>query len=271
MRSKIFYILLISSSLFSNNYDIETDAQIISILKSAEFSNSMVNYSFNNSQYPIRIVHNPDGENLWCKELLEPVGFHLLLFAALPLDLAYHIENICINEGVNEKAIDSDLRGNSVLSPTGWSLIRPYYVASKFDDSVNNAKIQEIFNSSTHKNEVLLYKVAKEYYFIRLVHNPQKNTFRVKKTYVLDRKKNNLELSWKKKYGIFINNPVPQKYIDYIVGLLDISYWDWYFNLDIENGTPITYIKTCYYSGDEIEYEVDSWFSFADYFTDNSL
>lgn len=150
----------------------------------------------------------------------------------------------------------------------------PFQIAERIDDMDFDQRIREIFCSHKFVNEPFYYYLDGEYYKVRLIYNPDKLTLQslIKKTFQFndDTIIKGYKVTWDLKYGILVNPAAPQELIDHIVELANASYWDWYFNFTIQNGTRFELTKSYEtidptFGGYEITtytttYPLDTWF-----------
>lgn len=269
MKSSLFSLLFLTYSLFSfgnvQALDLEQDQQIISIMSSDEFANVLIYYHFEDKEYPLRIIHNPKREILWGNNLLHPTSTPLMLIADFPILLTHHLEKLIL-----------ELRGNSEdcyfslkyeTPEQGWDLIWPVYIAESINDPINDEIIRDTFNSIDFVNRVIYYHLDNKYYQVRLLHNPEERKFTAIKKFRLEPNQSlqNFSFSWKKKYAIAVSEKAPKELINHFSGFLKhLSYWNWYFNFNLENGTYVTY---SFNSGNiTTTYNLDTWFYYTESF-----
>lgn len=243
--------------------DLEKDEQIISAMTSNEFSNLLIYYQFEGNEYPIRIICNPKKEMLWGPDLLIPVSISLAIIADAPIPLARHLEDIVLE--LRGSYDDSYFSLKHKAPRKGFSSIWPVHIAESLNDRANDEIIQSTFNSTIFVNQIIYYHFKDKYYQVRLLHNPEGRTFSAKKKLEIDGSLNEYSLSWNKKYAILVDNEAPEELINYLsASLKHLSYWNWYFNFTLKNGTYVEYVER---RGDwEYFYPIDSWFNYTQSF-----
>ncbi len=269
MKTKLWLLLLLIFCFFSSvnarASDLEKDQQIISIMSSDQFVNALFYYQFEDHQYPLRIIHNPKGEMLWGNDLLTPTSLSLMLIADTPIPLAHHLEDLVLElRGSYEGCYFSLKQENPERD---WDLIWPVYIAKSVNDSINDEMVQNTFNSASFVNRVIYYDLNNKYYQVRLLHNPEGQNFSASKRFRLEPHDSlrSFSISWNKKYAIAVDKKAPKALIDHLSTFLrHLSYWDWYFNFSLENGT---YVEYWIQSGNmTTTYSLDTWFNFTESF-----
>lgn len=266
------FIFLIVSTFFlttiqATAFDWQADQQIKKILHSSEFSNSIVQYRFDGSQYPIVIIHNPKHENLMGKYYSSPIKIALTVSADLPFELSHYLEKKLYFEwDIDDNDSIVDFKG--FYSKEIFVDLYPVYIAEIIDDPASDIQVRALFNSSIFGNEVFYYHLGSKYYKVRVLYNPEKQTYTASEKYRL-KKNGPLEcftIKWDHKYGIITDQPVPKELIDHLSHLPDASYRDWYFSFKVHNGTYVTYSETDYgyFSNTTTTYDLDTWFNFTE-------
>jgi len=263
------FIFSIFSSVEVQALDLEKDQQIISALTSDEFVNELINYQFEGKNYPIRIIYNPKKQMLWGKKLSSPTSLSLIMIADVPIPLARRLEDLVLE--ILGSYEDSHFGLKDGKPKVGWNSVQPVYIAESIDDPINDEIIDSTFNSATFINKVIYYHVDKEYYRVRLLHNPEMRSFSETKTFQRESKgpSESYTITWNKKYAILVDKESPQKLIDRLQASLNhLSYWNWYFNFTLENGSYVTYEEKIsgYNSTTTITYFPDTWFNYTESF-----
>lgn len=262
-RFFIFAASILFSNIQAEIFDLEAEQQIFDCLRSKEFSSMTVRYRFEGDEYPIEIVHNPNKEYLWNDERLAPTALALMIKADLPFRLIRHLEDLFDELGTEQADSHIDLKG---FSTENFTLLHPVSIANKIDEP--DARVRAAFSSTVFTNEVFYYYLEGKYYKVRILHNPEERSFSATKRYrlALDRPAADYTISWKYKYGIIVDEQAPQELIDHLAELAQTSWWDWYFNFKIYNGSYVEYKEHNYgfNSTTTTTYYLDTWFNFTD-------
>jgi hypothetical protein len=100
MKTKLRLVFFCVFSLFASIHvqalDLEKDQQLISVISSDEFVNALIYYQFEDQQYPLRIIHNPEGEMLWENDLSTPTSLSLIIIADIPTPLAHYLKDLVL-------------------------------------------------------------------------------------------------------------------------------------------------------------------------------
>jgi hypothetical protein len=260
-------IFCLNSALQSETYDWRAEEQIEAIIRSPEFSNSVIEYHFNGSTYPLTIIHNPNHENLMEKSGSDPITIGLVISADMPITLSNYLERkLFFQWGIKEYDAVVDLKGRYSLEfLTGY---HPVPIAERIDDPDFDARIKEAFHSSDFTNQVFYYHLDGIYYRIRIIHNPEKAKYFATKNFRLE--KNGpvkaFTIRWGFRYGIIVDKPVSQKLIDHLSALAEASNWDWCFSFKVRNGTYVQHEKTSYgfFTDTTTTWDLDTWYEFTD-------
>jgi hypothetical protein len=127
--------------------------------------------------------------------------------------------------------------------------------------------VQNTFQSASFVNQVIYYYLDNQYYQVRLLHNLERRTLSATKKFRLTPNSSlrNFSFPWNKKYAITVDRKATKELIDYLRAFLGhLSYWDWYFNFSLENGSYVIYqiqsgnVTTAYY--------LDTWFNYTESF-----
>ncbi|MBA2367553.1 MAG: hypothetical protein H0V82_00835 [Candidatus Protochlamydia sp.] len=270
MRTKFFLLAILFFNIFSafNVYcaDLEKDQQIISLLTSNKFNNTLIFYPDDEgNEHPIRIIYNPKEEMLWGSFLYYPTKSTIIMIADLSIPLARHFEDLVLEQRGSFEGAEFLLKNET--AEEGWDTIRPVHIAENIVDSINDEIIQNVFNSVDFVNQVIYYQLNDEYYQVRLLHNPEEKTFSAKKNFSLiaGGPVYSFKFSWNKRYGMMLDKRAPKELIDHLSACLShLSYYDWYFNFSLENGTYFEYVRTTGNITDS--YSLDTFFEFTDSF-----
>jgi hypothetical protein len=256
----VVFFLTSFSALPSFPFNPTAKQQIIHCIQSTEFSKLTLDCPFNGVDYPITMIHNPKRKALLGDEDTSPTYSKFIIVADLPFDLASDLTKWFF-KFFKEEDCFIELKGH--FSAEEIKQLQPVHVAENVDDPHYKARAIEIFTSDQFINEVFCYYLDGEYYKVRILYNPQKSHYFAKKQYYLE--ENNYptthEIYWNYKYGIITNKKAPQKLIDYLSSYIPASYWDWCFNLQIENGSYVQYVERGY--NIETYYSLDTWFDYT--------
>lgn len=268
MKTNLWLLAIFIFSIFSSinvqALDLEKDQQIISILTSDEFSNSLIDYEFEGNKYPLRLIYNPKKETLWGRHLSTPTSVSLMMIADVSIPLARHFEDIILE--LRGSYDDSYFSLKDEKPEKGWDSVRPVHIAESINDSINDEIMESSFHSTTFAHQVIYYHLKNRYYQVRILHNPEGRTFSATKKFRLEgRSLQEFSISWNKRYAIFVDEKAPKELINHLsASLKHLSYWNWYFNFSLENGTDVEY---CEHFGDTtITYYLDSWFNYTENF-----
>ncbi|HEY5260109.1 MAG TPA: hypothetical protein VIJ46_05610 [Rhabdochlamydiaceae bacterium] len=233
------------SPLIADNFNVTVDRQILTAATSSTFQNVVLNYPFEGSVYPIRIIYNPEKKPLWASTWSAPKYNELTLFSDLPYILAAHIEKMIAGARRSSEKPSFYLTEYDALE--AWSSIEPVYIAETIDDPVADAIAQKVFSSTEFVNQVLYYHIGDKYGQVRLLHNPEGRSFSASQKYHLTGQgEYTYTLNWNYKFGVFALYPVDSRLIDHLSRLANASYREWYFNFDVSNALLETY-------------EIDTW------------
>ncbi len=269
-----FLTLLFAAPLFAKAKKLEppslntsyeaasVDQQIIQLLQSAEFSNSVIRYPFKWREYPIRIIHNPNKEKLVSKYAKAPFTTSLILTADLPYALAAHIENLVKTVGA---AADAELSLIGYNALELLATVHPAHIGEAVDDAVNDELILQAFRSQEFVNLELHYILEGKYSKVRLLYNPARRLFSATKTYNLGHRTGVPHtITWDHIYGIITNNQVGYELINHIYDLSNTSLVEWYVNFDVHNGTKVR--RRIHLGNTTYIYTLDSWFDYTEDF-----
>lgn len=258
--------LFLLGSLQAGTFDRAAELQILDCIQSREFSNTTIYYPFNGHQYPVLIIHNPQHEYLWGNNFSTPTTTSLLMIADLPLDLLRHLEDLIMDLYLDPDDYYIDLRGHTAFNTI--APLHPVYIADRINDPVLEPFIREVFSSTTFVNQVFYYYLDNNYYKVRLLHNPEGYTYKATKRFRLEPHfpVKDYTISWSYRYGIAVNQPAPQELLDYISNLVNSSYWDWYFNFEVFNGTYVGYSvhDIGVFADTTTTYSLDTWFNYTE-------
>lgn len=262
------FIFSIFTSVDVQALDLEKDQQIVDALTSGEFVNELINYQFEGNDYPIRIIYNPKEESLWGKKLSSPTTLSLIMIADVPIPLARRLEDLVLE--ILGSYEDSHIALKDGTPKIGWDSVQPVYIAESINDPINDEIIHNTFNSATFVNKVIYYHLDNDYYKVRLLHNPELKSFSAtKKIKLKSKESDNYSITWNKKYAILVDKKSPQILIDILEASLNhLSYWNWYFNFTLKNGSYVTYEEQShgYNSTTTTTYSLDSWFNYTESF-----
>ena len=195
-------VLQVSSPLQAENFNVTADRQIITATSSSTFQNVVLNYPFEGSTHPIRIIYNPEKKPLWASTWSAPKYNELTVFSDLPYALAAHVETVLVRTRRSGEKPTFYLTGYDALK--AWSSIEPVYIAETIDDPIADAIAQKVFSSTEFVNQVLYYHLDGKYRQVRLLHNPEGRTLSATKKYHLNSYgEYKHTLNWNYKFGIF--------------------------------------------------------------------
>lgn len=257
-------LLLLSSitlCLHAEIFDDVADQKILECAHSSEFANMTINYSFAGYEYPLVIIHNPNKEALWNERLEDPTDSAFIMMANVPNKLRLHILNLSEDFSLNDDA-EIDLSGNSSL--WNYLTLQPIKYGTSIDTF--NAEIQEAFHSTEFVNKVFYYYLDNTPYRVRILHDPRSLAHKATKNYQLGWDNKAITITWNYRYGIITDRRAPQELIDHLSKFTDASYWDWYINFKVHNGTNVTYEKVQYYYSytETTTYSLDTWFNYTE-------
>lgn len=261
----LMVMLSMCAALCAETFDTAAETQILDVLRSEKFANAKIDYQFEEQIYPLYIIHNPQNEMLWTEGFSDTENWTLALVGNLPLELVAHLKDL-IPSIKSEKNSYVDLRGAGEIEPKLFSELKPIYVAKEIVDPQTDAQVKEAFSSKVFVNKVFHYELKGEPYKVRILHNPQGLKLSAKRAFSVDGgPQRGYSISWDYRYGIIVDYEAPQALIDHLSKLTNASWWNWYYNFQIHNGTEVTFQKkesgilttltTTYY--------LDSWFNFT--------
>ena len=270
MRTIFFAVPIFFLSFFplaqADIFDVEAEQHIFNCIHSTEFCNLTIYYRFEDREYPIEILCNPKGEALWgCNAFLVPISSSLIMIADLPFDLVHHLEELFEELRSDEDAAYIDLKGFS--SDMNLTSLHPVFIAERIDDPNLDLLVREVFNSTIFVNEVFYYYLNGKYYQVRILYNPEGRSFSATRRFRLGAGNalTAYTLSWDYKYGIIVDEPAPKKLIDHLSALVPASWWEWYFNFQIHNGSDVCYVTQTYGYNETITttHYLDKWFDYT--------
>ena len=146
----------------------------------------------------------------------------------------------------------------------GWGALPRHYVASTIEDTTIDEEILKDFSSETFVNKVYAYRLEGQLYLVRILYNPQGETYKATRNYNLTGKgRMDISITWDKKYGIITDRKAPQELIDHLVALADSSWMEWWFNFGLKNGTYVQYQEHGY--NVISTWDLDTWFLYTEY------
>lgn len=266
MKTFLLLFAVSALSIFSPLSSLESDQKIQTVLQTKIFSNELVQVEFEGNAYPIRILTNPNKENLWGGVLARPTTLPLIVVGDLPMPLVHHLEGLLIQWGYQGHEAHIDLRGTSPLDMDEWAAIHPVYIAQVVDDPKNDAEAERVFNSTTFENKVLYYKLNGKNLQVRLLSNPEGRSYSSTRAYSLEPGDPiyNYTTSWNKYFGVFVDKRAPQELVDHLSEFVHVSWWGWWFNFSIENGTCAVYKVSGF--NQTTTYYLDTWFEMGEDF-----
>ncbi len=256
--------------LVTKSFDTESDQRIQSVINATEFNNTMVNYRHMNKTYEIYVVRNPHNQLIWAVGLSDPISCPLAISSLryIPQELKWHIEDLIPDALKNSADTLIDLSDRRKLMPSVYAGLHPIVYAERVDDPYFDADIRAAFSSIDCVNKVYHYYLNGRFYNVRIMHNPEVLYLTAKKTFTLSGRERSMEVPFNYKYGLFTDRVAPQELIDHVSSLITgISYWDWYFNYQIQNGTLVQYEERDYLGANTTRittYDLDTWFEFLE-------
>lgn len=269
MKKTIFALIIFIFSIFSpvdvQAMDLEKDQQIIEALTSNEFINTLIYYEFEGKKYPIRIIWNPKEEMLWGQKLVEPTSISLIIIANVPIPLARYIEDMVLE--IRGTYNDSHLTLKNGEPKNGWNTVEPVYIAEGIKDPINDEIVYNTFHSDNFINKVIYFHIDKEYYQVRLLHNPEGRSFSALRTYNLNGYgQKEYTLNWNCKYAILFDIQAPKDLENHLNDSLRfLSYYDWYFNYTLSNGSFVEFNYTISTGNGTLTttWTLDTWFDYT--------
>lgn len=259
----IVFFLFSFQAIEAITFDSEADLRILECLASENFSNTLINYRFYGYNYPIRLIHNPNKEPLFCdhKGFSKPLYAELIVIAELPYDVRRHLSDMFPNFDNESDGFIISLMGLE-NAPSKYGFLKPVHIATTSDDYLNNEILTGILSSNTFINEVMYYQLDGEFYRIRILYNPTGQTFKSGKKFHLP-PVTEIFLNWDKKYGIAADKKAPKDLIDYLSQFLNCSWREWYFDFGVYNGSYVEHREVYVYAGGTITttYQLDTYFN----------
>lgn len=215
--------------------DRQAEEQIAHCLSSPTFSNEVILYSYDYQSYPLRIIHNPEQKTLITgnSQFQIPAGFFPK--ESLPLELMDHlkdfikntlnIKSIFIEQGFIEGEPPFDLFADFTISDDPQllpSIDTPpapkLLIATEENFELFDAEIKSCFTSAEKVNKVFRYYMNNETYQVRILRNPQKETFTIQREYTLD---DSTEITtvtfwWSHKNALLVDKKAPSKLLNHI-------------------------------------------------------
>ena len=238
-------VLQVSSPLQAENFNVTADRQIITATSSSTFQNVVLNYPFEGSTHPIRIIYNPEKKPLWASTWSAPKYNELTVFSDLPYALAAHVETVLVRTRRSGEKPTFYLTGYDALrhgAPSNPSISQkrstiplPMPSPRKFL-ALLNLSIRSsitIWTASTARSGFCTIPKAAPFLL-------PKNTISTLTANI------NIPLIGTINLGFFALYPVDSRLISHLSRLANASYREWYFNFDVSNALLETY-------------EIDSW------------
>lgn len=248
------------------HFDAEAEQKLLKCVRSTEFCNEIITYQYGGKQYSIKILHNPTGNPLWGQKFSEPKMLELLVEASLPRDVETHL-----NRQISEFTQRNERRKVNLstfmfdFSDEAFLSIQPIVVANQIDDPKADAIVKEAFSTNQFANLTFCYKLNDQYYPVRILYNPEGLTYTTTKKFRLTYggELYRFTRKWNWKYGLLFHKEAPQELIDHLCQLTNCSWWDWYRNFRICNGTYVEYVEYLSQNLDTV-YSLDTWYNFTD-------
>lgn len=249
-------------SLHAEDFDADADAKILASAYSAEFLQETVEYPYGEYIYDISIMHNPSGLPLWAENFEWTPRWTLAMLAGLPFELIAHIKELVPELNKERDDFYVDLRGYGEMPLEALQALHPVYIAETIADSKNDAEVQNVLRSTGFEGGVFHYQLDGKQYMVRVLHNPAGQTFSATRGYYL--RGNNpkpVTISWNYKYAILMDKQAPQALIDHLSSFVQCSWWDWYYNFQVSNGTDV--IHEVRGANITYVYHLDPWFYYT--------
>lgn len=246
-------------------YDTQADEEILQFCQGGEFGYRTFAYRYQGYDYEIQILNNPQTEVLWAEGMRSTSRLSCVFTAAttLPFWLESHITELA--HRVSDQVF-VDLKATRSYLPSVYAAMRPVVVATSIADPRFDREISELFSSPFYMNRVFHYLINGEFYSVRLIHNPENNELSWTQSFqFLDEGNKTFTLNWANKYGIFLGDEAPQELIDHISAQVPASWWDWWMNFKIYNGSYVTFNESKYYITytEMTTYTTTSWFAYT--------
>jgi hypothetical protein len=226
----------------------------------------LVNYRFEDQEYSIRVMRNPQSETLWGYGLSAPQAWSFVMIANVPWDLSSHLQHL-ISDLKDKQNCYIDLRGLGYISPYIFSSLHPVFIAETIHHPVQDELVKKAFSSSEFVNEVLYYCLKDKFYRVRILHNPEGLSFTAAKEFRLSygAPLNSYSITWNYKYGIITDEKAPKELIDHLSAFTNASSWEWYFNFKVCNGTFVEYstYEHTFNGSITTTYSLDKWFNYT--------
>lgn len=247
--------------------EVYSDQAISDLFKAKSFQKLSLDYEWEGKKYPIHFVYNPLREPLMTGELSRPFSWPFAMTIAsssYPLNLPKHIKSLIPSELLKDPESMVDVatwiryyRTNPV---SVYTTLSPVTFLNQIENPEIDAEIRELFHSQELAKKSLWYELDGNYYGVLLIHNPEKLNLYSKISFETNRHGNlNSTLHWSSKIGIFVNELAPQKLIDHITQLCELSWWDSTWNLSIYNGDKVS---ISHLDGDwKYTYTPETWYT----------
>jgi hypothetical protein len=223
--------------------DKQAEEQIRALFKSSEFANKMFKYIYENTEYNILVIHNPDKKPLDGAGLgeLKRWSFVLTSSNALPTDVVSRLDKMAPRQGKEPADYLIDLWGpHRKHDPKQLADLHPVEIgltASAFDE-----EIKKCFHSTEFVNRVFYYGIDGKEYKVRIIYNPEEARFQATRQMNSIWYKGPLTYTWTKKYGIILDKPAPQEFVDHLSGLTGAGWWDRLLSkIGVDNGGRLSY------------------------------
>ena len=266
MRSLFFFACLFFLPLLqASSFNSESDQLLYDAVYSPEYSNSTILYSFEDGSYPIQVIHNPDEQVLWGDGSKVPICYSLIMVADLPPQLIRHLKEIIVETNDENEDHSIDLKGR--FSAEKIKDLAPVEICKKVEDPYFDAQIKECFDSEVFVSKVFYYHLDNKFYRVRIIHNPNEGSFTASKNIKLNywEPAQSFKITWNHKYGIIIDEEAPLTLVHHLTSLVNTTYWNWYFNFKVCNGTYVKHKEYShgYNSTTTKTYSIDTWYNFT--------
>ncbi|MBX7066297.1 MAG: hypothetical protein K1X28_03610 [Parachlamydiales bacterium] len=247
-------------------FNTQVDEEIIGFCnENHSFAYRSFSYKYRGVEYEIQVLHNPEQQFLWSEELKSVVRWPCVLTAstALPVWLENHLTEIA--KSMSSKTV-VDLKPYRNYLPEVYTRVYPVEVSQEIENPEFDREIRELFAANAYVNRVFHYDIGGRIYSVRIIHNPEKNTLSWKQRFNFkDGEVKAFVLDWTNKYGIFVDRIAPDALVDHLTKLVSASWWDWYFNFKVENGSYVYFSETTWYITHTLTttYTTVTWFEYT--------
>lgn len=236
---------------------VDQDLEIVNLFTEQTFTKLSIDYVWRGKTYLVHFVYNPEKEVIFSSELSKPVQwpFAMTISASTyPSSLVDHLKNLVPSKLLKDSESLIDVADRTFFytrehPDSVYTSLYPITMLSQIENPDVDAEIVSLFQSDRLETKTVYYELDGEFYAVLLIHNPKK--LKLKSNGSFESRENgriNYIYTWKSKVGVFVDKKAPQKLIDHISGLYNLSWWDSYWNLTIYNGNKVL-----------VEYQKGNW------------